>query len=166
MAVLRRLGSNFASRSMGPRLSKIGLRLHPPGPRWYSLFIEIGQVRDVNQRSDVDRKLEEDGDQDVEVEDVAERSFTRQFLNRLESLIRTIQRKIQSSGSYLRPRDAEEANRHENAGNSDLVIAKLDAVEILYRQAVGSDQTVKGKNLVHLNGGYKGASSLADDVGD
>ncbi|KAI6750013.1 hypothetical protein HG531_007278 [Fusarium graminearum] len=48
-------------------------------------------------------------------------------------------------------RDAEEANRHEHTTDGVLRVTKLD--------------TLKGKNLVHLDGGDESATTLTDDVG-
>jgi hypothetical protein len=47
-----------------------------------------------------------------------------------------------------------------------LIIAKLDAVEILDRERIGGNETVERENLVHLNSSDECTSSLSDDVGN
>ena len=68
------------------------------------------------------------------------------------------------SQTHLGTRNAEETHRHEHAGDRDLVVSKLDAVEILYTQTVRCDETIKRKNLVHLNCCNQCTATLADDV--
>lgn len=96
----------------------------------------------------MDGELKQDRQQDVKVENVAKRSLLAESLHGL------------GSG------DAKETNRHEHSCDSDLVVAKLDTVEVLDRERVCSDQTVESENLVHLDGRHKRASSLSDNVGD
>ena len=67
---------------------------------------------------------------------------------------------------YLRARDAEETHRHEHTRDRDLVIAELDAVQILYAQTVRRDQAVQSEDLVHLNSGNERAAALSDDMRD
>lgn len=66
----------------------------------------------------------------------------------------------------LGARNAQETNRHEHPSNSNLIVAELDTVQVLYTKTVGRDETVEREDLVHLDGCYKCASALADDVGD
>jgi hypothetical protein len=73
---------------------------------------------------------------------------------------------LESEWTYLGARNRQEAYTHHHAGNRDLAITKLDAVEIEDRQTVRRDQAVQCKNLVHLDSSHKRASSLADDVRD
>lgn len=68
--------------------------------------------------------------------------------------------------SHLGSRDAQEAYGHEHSSDRDLVIAKLDSIEILYTETVRCNQTVQSEDLVHLDGGNKGASSLPDNRGN
>ena len=49
----------------------------------YALLGVLGEDGHVEQGGDVDRKLEEDREEDVEVEDVAKRSLAGQLLHRL-----------------------------------------------------------------------------------
>ena len=93
-------------------------------------------------------ELQENREEDVKVENVAQRSLSGKLLDRL------------GSGN------AQEADAHEHTSDGDLVVAKLDTIEVLDRQRIGGDKTVEGENLVHLDGGDKSTSSLSDDVGD
>jgi len=120
----------------------------PPLTCANSLLDRLGQVSDVHKRGDVDRELEQHRKKDVEVEDVAEGSFAAELLDGLGT------------------RDTQEANAHEHTGDGDLVVAKLDTVEVLDRERVGRDETVERQDFVHLNRGDKRASTLSDDVGD
>ena len=72
--------------------------------------------------------------------------------------------KLQWNETYLCTRDTQEANRHEHPTNGDLIITKLDTVEILYTKTVCSDKTIQGENLVHLNGGHEGAATLTNNM--
>ena len=73
---------------------------------------------------------------------------------------------MQWNETYLCTRDTQEANRHEHPANGDLIITKLDTVEILYTKTVCSDETVQGENLVHLDGRDEGTATLSDDMCD
>jgi hypothetical protein len=78
MAVFSRLGSNLASRSMGPsRLEKEKTFMNVANtmPRMDSRFIEMRHVGHVHQRHNMERKLQHDGEEDVKIKDVAERSL-------------------------------------------------------------------------------------------
>ena len=68
--------------------------------------------------------------------------------------------------TYLRAGDAQEADRHEHTIDCDLVVAELDAVQVLYTQTIRRAETIESKDLVHLDGSHKRASSLADNVRD
>ena len=74
--------------------------------------------------------------------------------------------KLQWNETYLCTRDTQEANRHEHPANGDLIITKLDTVEILYTKTVCSDKTIQGENLVHLDGRNESAATLPDDMCD
>lgn len=71
---------------------------------------------------------------------------------------------IESSETYLCTRDRQEADTHEDAADGDLTVTKLDTIKVEDTQTVCADQAVQRKNLVHLDGGDKCASSLSDDV--
>jgi hypothetical protein len=60
--------------------------------------------------------------------------------------------------------DGQEAHAHHHTRDRDLAITKLDTVEIQHGQTVGRDQTVECKDLVHLDRGDKGASTLSNNV--
>lgn len=45
-----------------------------------------------------------------------------------------------------------------------LHIAVFDSVEIQNGQPVGRDEAIQSKDFVHLDGGHKGGSSLANNV--
>src|SRR6185312_10084356 len=62
--------------------------------------------------------------------------------------------------------NTEEADRHEHTTDCVLSITELDSLEVQDGEGVGANQTVEGKNLVHLNGGNESAPALADDVGN
>ena len=72
--------------------------------------------------------------------------------------------KLQWNETYLCTRDTQEANRHEHPANGDLIITKLDTVEILYTKTVCSDKTIQGENLVHLDCCNQRAAALANDM--
>ena len=44
---------------------------------------EVREVGDIHKSDDVECKLEENGEQDIEIEDISERSFPGQFLDGL-----------------------------------------------------------------------------------
>ena len=96
----------------------------------------------------MDSELKQDRKQHVKVENIAQRSFSAELLDGLGS------------------RDTQETDTHEHTGNGDLVITKLDTVEVLDRKRVSGDKTVKRENLVHLDGGDEGTSTLTDNVGN
>jgi hypothetical protein len=110
------------------------------------------------------RKLQQNRKQDVEVEDVAERTFPRELLNRLRGQLWP--RYGQYSTAHLGTRDAQEADAHHHPGDRYLIISKLDPVEVLDRERVGCDEAVEREDLVHLDSGDEGAATLTDDVGD
>ena len=131
----------------------------------------VGQRGDVDQSGDVNRKLYQDGQQYVEVEDVSEGSFAGELLDGLEKppcqptdLDYTHQGKERKTN--LSPRDTQEANGHEHPSDRNLVISKFDAVEVEYTQTVRRDEAVKREDLVHLDGRDECAAALADDVRD
>jgi len=64
---------------------------------------------------------------------------------------------------YLGPGDTQEADGHEHPSDRDLVVAKLDSVEVLHAKTVRCDQTIQSKDLVHLDSSDEGASALPDD---
>ena len=66
----------------------------------------------------------------------------------------------------LGTRNAQEADRHEHTIDCDLVVAELDAVQVLYTQTIRRDETIESKDLVHLDGRDQGAAALANDVRD
>ena len=66
----------------------------------------------------------------------------------------------------LGTRNTQEAHRHEHPINRNLVIAKLDSIEIQHAQAVCSDETVQSQDLVHLDSGNQGAAALTNDSSD
>ena len=53
----------------------------------YSLLKQTRQVGDVHECCDVERKLEENRQEHVKVEDVPKRPFSGQFLNRLNTMV-------------------------------------------------------------------------------
>lgn len=80
---------------------------------------------------------------------------------------RTFQTARSSKGlTYLGTRDAQETNTHQHARDSDLVISKLDSIEILNRERVSGDETIERQDFVHLNSCHEGTSTLTDNVGD
>lgn len=91
MAVLRRVGSNFFSRSISPRLKKKKKHYYPCFINHYaidnSLLERFGKTSDVHQSHNVDGKLKQDGKQHVKVENVTQRPLLGQFLNRLINLV-------------------------------------------------------------------------------
>ena len=66
--------------------------------------------------------------------------------------------------TYLRAGDAQEADGHEHTIDCDLVVAELDAIEVLHAQAVRRDEAVQREDLVHLDGRDERAAPLPDDV--
>jgi hypothetical protein len=68
--------------------------------------------------------------------------------------------------SHLGSRNAEEANRHEHPINSNLVISKLDPIEVLNAKTVGGDQAIQSQDLVHLDGRNQRTPALPDNVRD
>ena len=68
--------------------------------------------------------------------------------------------------TYLCARDTEETDRHKHTVNGHLVVAELDAVQVLYTQTIRRDETIESKDLVHLDGRDQGAAALANDVRD
>ena len=68
--------------------------------------------------------------------------------------------------THLSAGDTEEADGHQHAADSHLVITKLDTIEVLHAQAVCSDQAIQRQDLVHLNSSNESATSLSDDVGN
>jgi len=73
MAVFNKLGSNLASRSIGPRLQKLDRRLQLFLS--HLLFIEPREIGDIHQRCDVQGKLEKHRRKDIRIEDISERPF-------------------------------------------------------------------------------------------
>ena len=71
--MLSSVGLNSASRSIGPRLD--GASDECFIELYHSLFEGVGEVRDVHHEEDVDRELKQDREQNVEVEDVCQRSL-------------------------------------------------------------------------------------------
>jgi hypothetical protein len=53
--------------------------------------------------------------------------------------------------THLSPRYAEKTDRHQHSTDGYLIITKLDAIEVLNRQAVRSDEAIQCQDLVHLN---------------
>ena len=66
----------------------------------------------------------------------------------------------------LGTRNAQEADRHEHPVNCHLIVAKLDAIQVLYTQTVGRNEAVQREDLVHLDGGHEGAATLTNDMCD
>jgi len=62
--------------------------------------------------------------------------------------------------------DTEEADGHQHAADSHLVITKFDTIEVLHTQAVSGDQAIQRQDLVHLNSGNERTTSLSNDMGD
>jgi len=118
----------------------------------------------------MDGKLQEDGEQDVKVQDRGERSFLGQLLHRLKGgnpLIRIRQVFAEErSEAHLGSRNAVEANTHQDTGDGDLVISELDSVQVLDTQRVGGDKSVETKDQEHLSSGNQSTSTLTDDAGD
>lgn len=90
--MLRRVGSNFFSRSISPRLKKKKKKHYQPCfVNHYaidnSLLERFGKTSDVHQSHNVDGKLKQDGKQHVKVENVTQRPLLGQFLNRLINLV-------------------------------------------------------------------------------
>lgn len=141
---------------------------HDLASRWTdSRFVKVCQIRDVHQRYDVQRKLNEDGQEHVEVENIAQRSFARKLLDGLHKMPYTSMRRYKKAYTpYLCARDAQETDRHQHPADSHLIITKLDAVKILHTQAVCSDETVQRQDLVHLDRRDQRTATLPDDVGN
>lgn len=68
--------------------------------------------------------------------------------------------------SHLGSRDTQEADGHEHSSDRNLIITKLDPIEVLHAKTVRSNQTVQSEDLVHLNSGDESASPLSNDRGD
>ena len=68
--------------------------------------------------------------------------------------------------THLGARDAIEANRHEHSSDRDLVVTKLDTIQVLHTETVRRDETVERQDLVHLDRCDERAPTLADDVRD
>ena len=66
--------------------------------------------------------------------------------------------------AYLGARDAQEADGHEHTADGDLIVAELDAIQILHAQGVRCNETIEGENLVHLNRCNERAPALTDDM--
>ena len=108
-------------------------------------LVAPGKLSDVHERRDVQRELKEDREKDVKVEDVAERPFTGELLDRLQqSFFIKNSKPLGQKPTHLRPRNAQEADRHEHAGDRHLVVTELDAVEVLHTQTVCGDEAVEG----------------------
>jgi hypothetical protein len=73
---------------------------------------------------------------------------------------------LTSARTDLGSRNAVEAHAHENTSNGDLVVPKLDSVQVLNTERIGSDEGVKTEDQEHLSSGDQSASTLTDDVGD
>jgi len=65
---------------------------------------------------------------------------------------------------HLCARNAQEANRHQHSADCVLVVSKLDAIEILHAERVGSDEAVESQDLVHLDRRNERTPALADDM--
>ena len=48
-------------------------------------FMGAGEIGDIDQRSDVKRKLQKHGQEDIEIEDISQGTFSRKFFDRLLS---------------------------------------------------------------------------------
>jgi hypothetical protein len=72
----------------------------------------------------------------------------------------------EASETHFSPRDTQEAYRHEHSSDGDLIITKLDAIEVLDTQAVRLDQAVQGQNFIHLYRRDQSTASLPDDMRD
>lgn len=81
MAVFNKLGSNLAWRSIGPRLtSSINKSIEKCDNL---LLVCTREVGDIHQGYNMQGKLQENGEQDVEVEDVPKGTFARKPLDGL-----------------------------------------------------------------------------------
>lgn len=128
---------------------------------------KVGQIRDVHERNNVQRKLDQDRQQHVEVENIAQWSFARKLLDGLNNTTHVSKKTLQMAHTpYLCARDAQEADRHQHPAYSNLVITKLDPIEILYAQGVCGDETVQCQDLVHLDGRHQSTAALPYDVGN
>lgn len=130
--------------------------------QWAVLLDPVG---DVDKSDDMNSELQEDRSDDVHVEDVWLWTLLGKLLNRLGVWLAIkyfIIRGVTNPGA----REREEADRHEHSTDSNLSVTKLDTIQIKNGQGVGRNETVQGQNLVHLNSGNKGTSSLTDDVRD
>ena len=126
------------------RRRELGLEVDALGAR-RDLVAEPGNV---DERDHVHGELAENGADDVKVEDVGLGTLLGETLDRLGA------------------RDGQEADAHEHTADGDLAITELDTLQVEDRQAVSADETVKGKDLVHLDGGNQSAAALTDDVGN
>lgn len=115
----------------------------------------------------MDRELQEDRKNDVRIENVIERTLLGQFLDW------TCSRYAQKALPYTKisdklgvERDVRTHHRHEHASDGDLIVTKLDAIEILHAQTVRRYQAVECQDLIHLRGRNQRASTLPDDVRD
>ena len=88
-------------------------------------------------------------------------SFSTGYHTRVSNLY-----KLEETTTDLCTRDTQEADRHEHTGDSDLVVAELDAIEVLHAQAVRRDEAIQREDLVHLDGRNERAASLPDDMRD
>ena len=48
----------------------------------------------------------------------------------------------------------------------NLIIAKLDSIQVLNTKTIGSDRTAQGQNLVHLDSSDNSAAALSNKMGN
>ena len=114
----------------------------------------------------MDSELNEDGKQNIEIEDIAEWSFSRELLYGLRQTISVQSSSIHRNSFDLGSRNAQEAHGHQHTSDCDLVVSKLDAVEVLNAQTVGRNQAVESQDLIHLDRGDQSATTLSDNGRD
>jgi hypothetical protein len=108
-------------------------------------------------------ELKEHREEYVEVEDIAQRSLLREFLNRLIHVQLASESNKKKQMPYLGTGNTKEAHRHEHSANRHLIVAIFDAVQVLHAQAPCSDKAVERKNLIHLDSCNKSAATLANN---
>lgn len=68
--------------------------------------------------------------------------------------------------TYSSSWNTEETNRHQHSSDGNLVITKLNSLQVLNTQCPCRDETIKRQNLVHLNRSNEGTSTLSNDIDD
>ena len=109
-------------------------------------FVALNIVGEVDEGDNVNRKLAENGANDVRVEDIRLGSFFGETLDGLfESLLVRCSKVFGGFTdvvAYLCARDGEEADAHKHAADCYLAVAKFDAFQVQHAKTVRADQAV------------------------